>query len=84
MVNHANNPLDNIIDIGEIADHFPVVEDGDGIAFQYPFGKFEQRHVRTAPWPVYREETQAGARQTVKMSVTMRHQFIGFLGGGIK
>ena len=44
----------------------------------------EQCHIRASPGAVHSKEAQTGGRDTVKMTVGMRHQFAGFLGGCIE
>src|SRR3989344_7290298 len=80
----TGNSLNNIIDIGEITDHFSVIEYRYGCSFQYALGELEERHVRPSPGAINREEPQAGTGQLVQMRITMRHQFIGLFGCGIE
>ena len=74
----------DIVDIGEIAAHFAVVEQRDRFALQDRIGKEPHRHIGAAPGAVDGEKPQAGGWQAEHVGVGMRHQFIGLLGGSIK
>lgn len=76
----AHHALHDVVDVGEIALHLPVVEDRDRFTGEDRLGEEIQHHVGTAPRAVDGEEAQTGGRQAVQMAVTMRYQFIGLLG----
>ena len=80
----SHHRLGDIVDIGEVAAHVPLVVDVDGVACQDRLGELEQRHVRTTPGAVDGEEAQAGRRQIVEMGVAVAHQLVGLLGGRIQ
>ncbi len=83
-IKHTGNAFHNIIDIGEIADHVAVVEYLDGLVVEDGFGEKKQSHVGTAPGTVNGEEAQAGGGKAEQVAVSMGHQFVAFLCGGIQ
>ena len=83
-IHDADRAFGNVVDVSEIAPHFAVVEDLDGAAGEDGLGKQPGRHVGTAPGAVNGEIAQAGGRQAVEVAVAVRHQFVGFLGGGVE
>ena len=56
----AHDALDDVVDVGEVALHPPVVEDLDRLACEDASRENEERHVRPAPGAVDGEEAQAG------------------------
>src|SRR5258707_257327 len=76
----SDDSLDDIVDIGEIAHHFAAVEHRYRPSGEDSLGELEQRHVRATPGTIDGEEPQSGARQPVKVSVAVRHQFVRLLG----
>ena len=60
------------------------IEDVNRLTGQDVTSKQKQRHVGSAPRPVYGKEPQAGGRQPVQMAVGVGHQLIGFLGRGVQ
>src|SRR3546814_7519829 len=68
---------DLVVDIGEVALHPAVVEDGDRLTRQDFRGEDPHRHVRTAPGAIDGEEAQAGPRDAEEMGVGFAHQFVG-------
>ena len=79
-----NHAFDDVVDVGEIAPHLPVVEHVNGTSFQNRFRKHEQRHVRTTPRAVHGEEPEPRRRQLIQMAVGVRHQLIGFFSGRVQ
>ncbi len=59
-IEHAYHTFDDVVDVGEVANHVAVVVNIDGRVFQYAFGEFKQRHIGAAPWSINGEKTQAG------------------------
>ena len=62
----------DIVDIGEVAPHLAMIEQGQRLAGEQRLGENPHRHVRPAPRPVNREEAQAGARQPVNVGIGLR------------
>ena len=78
------NSLDDIVDEGEIPLHFTVVEDIDRFPLKDRLGEEEQRHVRSSPRAVDGEEPEPGGGQAVEVGVSMGHQFVRLLRGGVE
>ena len=83
MVHDPHHALNNVIYVGEVSFHLAVVEDLNGSFFQNSLGEKKKGHVRTAPRPVDREETQARCGQAVEVAVTVSHELVGLLCGCI-
>ena len=80
----ANDAIDNVHDVGEVASMLAVVEDLNGLTGEDAASEEEEGHVRSAPWPIRRKEPKTGGGKAKEMAVTVRHQFIGALGGSVK
>src|SRR6266481_5688404 len=83
-IHEARYYTGDVIDIGEVAAHLAMVKQPDWLAFNDRLGKQKNRHVGPSPWPVDREEPQAGDRKAVEVTVGMRHQLVGLLGRGVE
>ena len=83
-VQRADHAFDDVIDIGEAALVFAVVEHLDRLAGQDRAGEQEQRHVRPAPGPVHGEKPQSGAGNAVQVGVAVRHRLVGLLAGRVQ
>ena len=83
-VDHAHHPFHDVVDVGEVAHHAPMVEDLDGGAFQDPLGEQKQGHVRTSPRPIDREEPQTRTRQAKQVGIAVRHELVGTLAGRVQ
>lgn len=84
FVHHPVNPFDDIVDEGEVPLHFTVVEDVDRLPLKNRLGEEEQRHVRSSPRAVDGEEPEPGGGQAVEVGVSMGHQFVRLLRGGVE
>ena len=80
----SDDALDDVVHKGEVALHFPVVEDGDRFPLDHGLGEQPHGHVRAAPGTVNRKESQTDGLQSIQVRVGVRHQFIGFLGRRIQ
>ena len=76
---HPYHPLDDIIDVGEIAAQVSVVVDVDGLAGKDALGKLEVGHVGTSPRTIHGKEAQSGAGDVVEVVVALGHQLVGAL-----
>lgn len=83
-IHHPHRAFGDVVNVGEVALHLAVVEDVDRAAFENGSGKQPGRHIRAAPRAIDREIAQAGGRQAKQVAVTVRHQFVGFLCGGVQ
>src|SRR5216683_3430868 len=66
----------HVVDMGEVAAHFPMVKEPDRLTFDDGPCEQEDRHVRTAPWTVDGKEPQARHRKPIQMTVGMREQLV--------
>lgn len=84
FVDDADDAFHDVVNVGEVAHHLAVVEHVNRLAFQDGFGEQKQRHVRSAPRAIDREETQPCCRQSKQVAVGMRHQLVGLFSGRIQ
>ena len=83
-IDHPDDALDDVIDVGEVPVVPAVVEHVDGAACQDVAGEQEQRHVGPAPRPVDGEEPQPGRGEPVQVAVAVGHHFVGLLAGRVE
>ena len=79
-----DHSLHDVVDVGEIAAHEPLVEHPDRLVGQDRPREQHWRHIRSAPWAIHSDEAQASGGQAVEVAVGVGHQLIGLLGGGIQ
>ena len=84
VVQHIDDSLYNVVDIGEIPLHITVVEDLDGFALYQLFREGKIGHIRAAIGAVNREEAQTGGGDAVEMGIGVGHQLVGFFCGGVE
>ena len=84
MIEGAQYTLGNIVDIGKVPAVFTVVEHLDRLSFENSFCKEEKRHIGPPPRPVYGKKTKSCCRNTIEVTVSMRHQFIRLFCRSIK
>ena len=77
-------PCHNIVDIGKIPQHVPIVINLNGLSVHNFLCKFIICHIRPAKGPIYRKKSQTCHRIPVQFTIGMGHQFIGLFGGGIQ
>ncbi len=84
LPDQADHPFDDIVDIGKITLHAPVVKNVDDlIACDRP-GKFVGRHIGPSPGSIHGEKTESRHGNPKQMVIRVGHQFIGFLGRGVE
>src|SRR6185437_14773224 len=76
-------PLRNVLHVREVPPMMSVVEYVDGLPFQDVAREEEERHVRTPPGTIHREEPQPRGGQLEERGIGMRHQLVGALRSGI-
>ncbi|CAL9196117.1 unnamed protein product [Musa hybrid cultivar] len=79
-------PLDDVVDVGEIAGEIGAVtatEDCDGLPLEDIASEGEVGHVRAAPGPVDGEEAKPSDGEAVNVVITMGDLLTGLLGGGV-
>ena len=80
----AHHTFNDVIDISEIAVHLAMVEHLDRLTSQDCPSKQHRSHVGSATGAIHREKPQTGRWQSIKVAVSVSHQLIGLLAGGIK
>ena len=80
----AEDPLHDVVNIGEVTAHIAVVENPDGLTGCQFFCSAVIEHIRAAGRAVYREESETCGRNVVKLAVSMGEKFVAFFGGGIE
>ena len=80
----AEDALDDVVDVGEVALHIAVVEDLNGLAGLQFLRGGEIEHVRAAGGTVNGEEPQACGRNIVELAVAVRQKLIGLFGGRVE
>ena len=84
MLHHADDAFDDVIDVGEVALAFAVVENLDGLAGLELVGEAEVGHVRTTCGTVNGKESQSRAWDVVELAVGMCHELVAFLCGCVQ
>ena len=80
----ADDALEDVVDVGEVALAVAVVEDPDRAALGEGLGGGVVEHVRPAGGAVDGEEAQAGGRDAVQLAVAVGEELVGLLGGGVE
>ncbi len=80
----GEDPLDDVVDEGEVAAEIALVVDVDGLARQDGSGELGDGHVGPAPGAVDGEKAQPCGGQAVERRVGVGHQLAALLGGGIE
>ena len=83
-LHHADDALDNVVDIGQVASAVAVVVDLDGLALQELIGKAEVGHVGTTCGAIDREEAQARGGDVIELRIAVGEKLVALLGGCIK
>ena len=84
MAHHAHHALYNIINVGEVALTVSVIEDFYRIPLYQFVGETEVSHIGSAGRAIDGEEAKTCAGYVVQFAVSMRHQFVALLRGGIE
>ena len=82
-LHHANDPLHDVIHIGEVAFAVAVVEDPDLFALHELIRKTEIRHIRAPCGAIHREEAQSRRGNVIEFGIGVRQKLVALLGGGI-
>ena len=83
-VKHVQDALHDVINVGKVALHIAIVENGDRFAFHHLVGEAVIRHIWAAIGAIDREEAQAGCRDAIEMAVGESHQLVALLRGGVE
>ena len=84
MAHHAHHALYDVADVGEVALAVAVIEYLDFLAAHQFVGEAEIGHIGSTGRAVDSEEAKARAGDIVEFTVSMCHQFVAFLRGGIE
>ncbi len=84
LLTDTNDPLDDIVDVSEVAFHPTEVIKLDRLSGEDRPGKKEEGHIGSPPGTIDGEETKSGCRNPIEMRVGVRHQLVRLLRGGIE
>ena len=74
----------DIINIGKISFHIPVVIHGDGLSLQDFISENKHGHVWSSPWAINCKIAKSRTIKSIEMGIRMGHELIGLLGGPIE
>ena len=84
VLHDAHHSLHDVVNIGEVALAVAIVENLDGLAFHQLVGEAEVSHVGTTCGAIDGEETEAGRGDVVELAISMGHQLVALLRGGVE
>lgn len=84
VLHDAHHSLHDVVNIGEVALAVAIVEYLDGLAFHQLVGEAEVSHVGTTCGAIDGEETEAGRGDVVELAISMGHQLVALLRGGVE
>ncbi len=84
VLHDAHHSLHDVVDIGEVALAVAIVEYLDGLAFHQFVGEAKICHVGTAGGAIDGKEAEAGRGDVVELTISMGHQFVALLRGGVE
>lgn len=84
VLHDAHHSLHDVVDIGEVALAVAIIENLDGLAFHQLVGEAEVSHVGTTGGAIDGKEAEAGRGNVVELAISMGHQLVALLRGGIK
>ena len=84
VMHDANHTFYNVINVSKIALAVAIVENLDGIAFHQLVGEAEVCHVGTTCGAIDGKEAEAGRGDVVELAISMGHQFVALLRGGVE
>ena len=83
VLHHSDDAFDDVIDVGEVAFAFAVVEYLDGLAGFELVGEAEVGHVGAAGGAIDGKEAQPCAGDVVEFAVGVGHELVALFGGGV-
>ncbi len=83
-IDDVDDAFDDVVDVGKGTTVPAVVVHLNWLAGEDGLGKLKKRHIRPAPWAIHREKAQASGGQTIEVAVSMSHEFVAFLAGGVQ
>ena len=84
VLHDAHHSLHNVVDIGEVALAVAIVENLDGLAFHQLVSEAEVSHVGTTGGTIDGKEAEAGRGDVVELAISMGHQLVALLRGGVE
>lgn len=84
MAHHAHNALYDVVDVGEVTLAVAVIEDLNILVAHQFVGEAEVCHVGTAGRTVDGKKAKACTGDIVEFTVSVRHQLVALLRGGIE
>ena len=84
VLHDAHHSLHDVVDIGEVALAVAIIENLDGLAFHQLIGEAEVSHVGTAGGAIDGKEAEAGRGDVVELAISMGHQLVALLRGGVE
>ena len=84
VLHHSDDAFDDVIDVGEVAFAFAVVEYLDGLAGFELVGEAEVGHVGAAGGAIDGKEAQPCAGDVVEFAVGVGHELVALFGGGVQ
>lgn len=84
VLHDAHHSFHDVVDIGEVALAVAIIENLDGVAFYQLVGEAEVSHVGAADRTIDGEEAQACRGDVVEFAISMGHQLVALLRGGVE
>ena len=84
VLHDAHHSLHDVVDIGEIALAVAIVKNLDSLAFHQFVGEAEVRHIGTTGGAIDGKEAEAGRGDVVELAISMGHQLVALLRGGVE
>lgn len=84
VLHDAHHSLHDVVDIGEVALAVAIIENLDGLAFHQLVGETEVCHIGTTCGAIDGKEAEAGRGDVVELTISMGHQFVALLRGGVE
>ena len=84
VLHDARHSLHDVVDIGEVALAVAIVENLYGFAFHQLVGEAKVSHIGTAGGAIDGEEAEAGRGDVVELAISMGHQLVALLRGGVE
>ncbi len=81
---YETDTFHDVIHVSKVALAVAEIEDLDGLALDELVGKSKVSHIGSSRRSVNGEEAKTGGRNVVKLGVSVCHQLVAFLGGGVK
>ena len=84
VLHDANHSLHDVVDIGEVALAVAIIENLDCLTFNKFVGETKVCHIWTTGGAIDGEEAEAGRGDVVELAISMGHQLVALLRGGVE